>query len=187
MISTYDRTKKSATLATTAIVSACVLLLSGCEKSGGGSVTIPTVTGNAQVTQVTFTDTSVQLTYYVIDPDTAEKEEATTYVDSGTPLTAEYICDFMADTISDDIADVTVDSVTQDGDTVIVSFSSDTAPICGVSAKIETAILDSIAQTLVDNLDGCDRVIYRKEGEAYVSDNFSFDKDYIYLETGGAQ
>ena len=53
MISTYDGTK-SATLATTAIVSACVLLLSGCEKSGGGSVTIPTVTGNAQVTQVTL-------------------------------------------------------------------------------------------------------------------------------------
>ena len=46
----------------------------------------------------------------------------------------------------------------------------------------EAAILDAIAQSLLDNLTDYSKVIFRVEGKAYVSGVFEMDINDVYMK-----
>jgi hypothetical protein len=64
--------------------------------------------------------------------------------------------------------------------TAIVDFSADGAP--GVSSPgFEASLLDCIAQSIIENYDSCTAVIFRIDGGAYKTSNYSFNLDEPYL------
>lgn len=101
---------------------------------------------------------------------------------SATEVTPWLIVDEVINSMEDASYYIKIDTITTDENTVIVSFSSETPPSTGVSEKVETVILDALAQSLLDNLDDYYYVIYQVNSGAYQSEFKSFPIDYIYLE-----
>lgn len=125
---------------------------------------------------------NVDLSLYTVNVDTGEIEAVTALVPADTKITPELIVDKVVESMADRSIEVGIESVIIKGDTVIVSFYKDKAPLSDMGSAYEGAILDAIAQSLIDNLDKYNKVIYRAEGKAYVSGHFEFDINDVYLE-----
>lgn len=97
-------------------------------------------------------------------------------------ITPDLIVDYVIESMEDAYYFIEVVDVITDGDTIIMDFSDETPPCHGVLPDIEIAILDSFAQSLLDNLDNYNKIIYKTMGENYISDNRSYPLDYVYLE-----
>lgn len=117
---------------------------------------------------------------YGIQNDTLESEQVTVAVPKESKITAEFIVSQVVDVFADDSIEIGIDSVTEEGDKVIVSFLKDKAPLAKVGSGVELTILDSISMSLLDNLDTCKNVIFRVEGNAYASGHIELDKDEVY-------
>jgi hypothetical protein len=123
-----------------------------------------------------------EIPIYTINESTQEVEAATATINEDTEITPELIVDQVIDSLAERLIDVGVESVTTEKDTVIVSFTGDTPPVSNVDLSVETTILDSIAQSLVDNLPEFPKVIFRVAGESYQSANLSYDLNGVYLD-----
>lgn len=121
-----------------------------------------------------------KLAIYTVNSD-AEVEPATAMIPENTEITPQLIVDTVKDTLAENSLMVGIESVTTKGDAVIVSFYSDQPPLSDVGAGYEGAILDAIAQSLTDNLDGSNKIIYQVEGKAYVSGHVELGIDEVYL------
>ena len=121
-----------------------------------------------------------KLPIYSINDESQECEAAVALIPKGTDITASVIVDAVVSSFADHGLDVGIEGITEDGDKVIVSFYSDKAPLFNVGSGVEAAILDSISQSLLDNLDSCKSVIFRVEGKAYESGHFAYDIDEPY-------
>ncbi len=96
-------------------------------------------------------------------------------------ITPQLIVDTVTSSMADNSLIVGIDRVTTKDDTVIVSFYKDQPPVSNVGGGYETAILDAIAQSLTENLNDYSKIIYRVEGEAYVSGHIELDLDEVYF------
>lgn len=125
--------------------------------------------------------TEIELPIYTINDESLETEDAIAYVSADTKVTAEVIVDEVVKAFSANSYDVKIESVSQEGDTVVVNFEKDSAPVSGVGASVEVSTLDSISYSLLDNLSTCKKVIFRVEGEAYESghNQFGINEPYI--------
>lgn len=123
-----------------------------------------------------------EMMIYSIDVDTSEIEAVTALVPVDAEITAEFVVDTVIETLQDISLNIGYEAVKTEGDTIIVDLKSDTAPVCNVGAGFESAILDAIAQSLLDNLDEYSKVIYRVEGSAYASGHIELGFDEVYLE-----
>lgn len=145
-------------------------------------------TGSAEATTtegVTPTHAAIQpiaykdLPVYTVNADTGDLEPVTAVITEGTEITPQLIVDTVVKSLADDQSiNVGIDQVSQDNDTVIVSFKKDTPPSADTGSGYEAAILDAFAQSLMDNLNV--KVIFRIEGKAYVSGTFEFGIDDVY-------
>lgn len=151
-------------------------------KDEGSSTNQETSTSDADKNQ-TLTDEKkeIELPIYTINDETLETEDAIAYVSADTKITAEVIVNEVVKAFSANSYEVKIESVSQEGDTVVVNFKKDSAPVTGVGASIEVATLDSISYSLLDNLATCKKVIFRVEGEAYSSghEQFGINEPYI--------
>jgi hypothetical protein len=137
----------------------------------------PTPTpSNIQPTQ------NVDLQLYTVNVDTGEIEVETALVPADTKITPDLIVDKVVESMADRSIEVGIEKVSYERDAVIVSFYKDKAPLSEMGSVYEAAILDAIAQSLIDNLEDYNKVIYRAEGEAYISGHFEFGLNDIYLE-----
>ncbi|NLK28281.1 MAG: hypothetical protein GX306_08065 [Clostridiales bacterium] len=125
---------------------------------------------------------NIELLIYTINPESGEIEAATAMISDSNELTPELIVSKVVESMADKSIKVGIDKVTTENDAVIVSFLSDQPPLTNVGAGIESAILNSIAQSLMDNLPEYNKVIYRVEGEAYRSEHIDLGIDEAYLE-----
>lgn len=123
-----------------------------------------------------------EISIYTINESSQGVESATGLVPENSKITPQLIIDLVQDSLADQSIMVGIDEVTTDKDTVIVSFKSDQPPLINVGSGLEKTILDAIAQSLVDNLPDYPKVIFRVEGKAYSSGNFSYGLDEIYLD-----
>lgn len=128
-----------------------------------------------------FTIDDYELKIYTIDSKSNNVIPVTALV-YGEEITPELIVDYVIESMEDAYYFIEVLEVITENDTVIVDFSADTPPCLSVSEKIENAILDSFAQSIVDNLENCKRIIFRTNGEYYKSDNKSYSKDYVHID-----
>lgn len=114
---------------------------------------------------------------YSINDTSLESEQ--TYV-TVEELTPEAVVLAVVDSFEEHSLEVGIDSVTTQEDTVIVSFQYGKAPLSTVGSTVEETILNSIADSLLDNIDSCKKVIFRAEGDAYESGHYAFGIDEVY-------
>lgn len=124
---------------------------------------------------------NIELTVYVVDADTGEIEPVTALIPKSSEITPELIVTTVVESMADQSIDIGIDEVIPEGDTVIVSFMKDRAPYSNLGSGYEGAILNAIAQSLIDNLTDYSKVIYRVEGKAYVSGAFEYGIDDVYM------
>lgn len=134
-----------------------------------------------ETTDVSKSEETTELPIYSINDDSLEKEDTVAVVPKDSEITAEFIVDEVVKSFEETGLEIGIESVVTEGDTVIVDFSSDKAPLVNVGSGVEATILDCIAQSLVDNLEGHNKVIYRVEGKAYESGHIMLDYDEVYL------
>lgn len=124
---------------------------------------------------------NVDLTVYTVNADSGEIETVTALIPEGSEITPRLVVDTVVDSLADRSIDIGIDDVQSKGDKVIVSFMKDKAPYSNIGSSYEAAILDAIAQSLIDDLPDYKEVIYRVEGKAYVSGAFEFGIDEVYM------
>lgn len=125
---------------------------------------------------------NIELPLYTVNIDTGEIEAETALIPADTKITPELIVEKVVESMTDRSIEVGIEDISHEGDAVIVSFYKDKAPLSEMGSVYEAAILDAIAQSLIDNLKDYNKVIYRAEGEAYISGHFEFELNDIYLE-----
>jgi len=121
------------------------------------------------------------LQVYTVNSITAEIEPVTALVPQNSKITAQLVVDTVVESLADQSIIIKVDSVTTEDDKIIVSFDKDKAPYSDMGSGYEAAILDAIAQSLIDNLKEYKKVIYRIENNAYVSGVFEYGINEAYL------
>jgi len=125
---------------------------------------------------------TIDLQIYTVNGATAEIEPVTALIPQDAKITARLIVDTVVESLADQSIIVQIDSVTTENDKVIVSFKKDKAPYSDMGSGYEAAILDAIAQSLIDNLKEYKKVIYRIENKPYVSGVFEYGIDEPHLE-----
>lgn len=108
-------------------------------------------------------------------------EEVTSLVAGDGTMTPKELVDYITATMEDVSVTVTVSDVTVEDTSIIVDFDSTSVPVRYANARLEGAILDALAQSLLDNFTEYTSVIFRAGGEAYQSENKTFDRNYIYM------
>ena len=174
----------------TALCICVAVLLSGCGTPGTGTevVSSPTPTMIAMSNPVVGTKEptvapveSLEITIYTLNTENLEKEAVSVLVEVESELTPELIVEQVADAMEDEGFLIGVNEIIADGDSVIVDFRSDAAPVCDVGASVEGAILDIIGQSILDNLPQYKSIIYRIEGGAYQTGHLEFEYDEVYI------
>lgn len=191
------------------IIAAFVILAAGCVKSGTTDATVETTESTvSEETKVTklppepatqtegdSADASGETTkgtsgssvtmrllpIYTLNAETLEPEAVSILIPQEQELTPQFIVDSVSETLEDQGYTITAESVTTQDDAVVVSFYKNQPPVT-FGSTAESTILDVFAQSLVDNLPDYNKVIYRLEGEAYVSGHFEFGINQVYLE-----
>lgn len=126
----------------------------------------------------TSEEKSIQV--YTIDEDSLESTSETVYLMDGEKLNAKNIMKEVINLFAMHGITIHLDTITKKEDTIYISFQKDAAPVHGVSETVEEIILESIAKSLVDNLDGYEQVVFQVEGGAYKSDNMQMEKDEVF-------
>lgn len=124
---------------------------------------------------------NTELMIYTVNVDSAEIEAITAVVQQDMEITPELIVTKVAESMEDQSLNLGIQSVTTEKDNIIVSFYSDQPPLSGVGGGLEEAILNALAQSLMDNLTDYRGVIFRSEGNAYVSGHIELGIDEVYL------
>ena len=123
-----------------------------------------------------------ELLIYTINPDKGEVEAATAMISEDDKITPELIVSKVVEAMADKSIGIGIEKVTTKEDAIIVSFYSDKPPLTEVGAGIESAVLDAIAQSLIENLPDCNKVIYQVEGKAYKSGHIELGLEEAYSE-----
>lgn len=124
---------------------------------------------------------NTELMIYTVNVDSAEIEAVTAVVQEDLEISPELIVTKVTESMADQSLNLGVESVTIENDNIVISFYSDQPPLSGVGGGLEEAILNAIAQSLMDNLTDYRGVIFRTEGKAYVSGHIELGIDEVYL------
>lgn len=131
----------------------------------------PTVTPDNSPTPAVKPTATVDLSLYTVNMDTGVTEPFTATLAKDTEITPELIVNKVVEDMADRSLEVDIEYVKTEKDAVIVSFYRGKAPLSEGSINYEGPILDAIAMSLIDNLEEYTKIIYRAEGEAYISDH----------------
>lgn len=124
---------------------------------------------------------TVEVPIYTINTETMGTKATVASVSEDTEITADLLVQLVISDLADKSYVIDVNEVTMEDSYVVVDFSSSTPPVVNVGDETEGTILDAIAFSLLDNLSDCKGIIFRTDGQAYESENFSFQKNEIYL------
>lgn len=124
---------------------------------------------------------NIELPIYTLNPDKGEIDAVTAMISDSNEITPDLIVGKVAESMADKSIVIGIENITTEGDAIIVSFHSDQPPLTDVGAGIETAILDAIAQSLIENLPDYNKVIYQVEGKAYTSGHIEMGVDEAYF------
>lgn len=123
-----------------------------------------------------------ELTVYNVNTDKEEIEPATALVPKSSEITPKLIVTTVVESLKDQSINIGIDQVITKGDAVIVSFTKGKTPYKNMGSGYEQLILDAIGQSLFDNLNHCNKVIYRVDGKPYQSGAFELGINEAYME-----
>lgn len=177
----------------------CVaFLVSGCGKEDKGQTTptpTPIVSGNVSSnsggTQIPFPSATddptivplenLEVTIYTLNSDSLEKEAVTVLVTVEDELTPELIVEQVVYAMEDEGFYLGINDILINGDSVRIDFKSDAVPVIDVGASIEGAIIDILAQSILDNLPQYKKIYISIENGPYHSGHLEFELDDVYL------
>ena len=148
------------------------LVLTACQK--GTNTNTQSGTSAAVSTKRSEMET---ITIYSINSDTMNLIPVSVKKESDSN-SITYICSLVKENIN--IKNLEPTECTMSADKGIISFSSQGKPIKKCSEKMEKMILECFANSVLDNVEGCEQVIFRMDGKAYQSPNLSFGKNEVY-------
>lgn len=122
------------------------------------------------------------LPVYTVNAEDGEIIPVIAAVPEDSEITPDLIVDTVVESMADQSIIVGIKNVTPKDDAVIVNFDKDETPYTNNGSSYEAAILDAIAQSIIDNLDNYKKVIYRVNDGAYVSGVFEYGIDEPHLE-----
>lgn len=170
-----------------------MLFVTACSSDNGKDNPVTTVT--PAVTQavsigLTPTDKAIEfdlsemkeIFYYTVNPDTFETEAVSAVVNGDIADDPDTLMLMVADSLEDAGYEIGIRSTELDKENVVVDFYSGMCPVTGLTKEEEKAVLDAIAQSLLDNLTEQNGVVFRVMGEAYDTENFSFGQNYVYMK-----
>ncbi|MCR5685435.1 MAG: hypothetical protein K6G81_08485 [Lachnospiraceae bacterium] len=143
-----------------------------------GSDTEPELTKTVQNQDKTEV---ITLRYYVVNGN-GQLERATSLVKGGTQITPELVLDFLLDSLEDESIVLKVDGIEIKDKVCVISFDDSIYSVAASGARMENAVLDAIAQSILDNVKDVLGVSYRIKGDQYITDNNSFSVDSVYME-----
>lgn len=117
---------------------------------------------------------------YSMNDETLELETANAEVPEGQKIDSEFIVKEVVKSFADRGVEIGIYGISEREDGICVSFTKEKAPAAGVGTTVEAAILDSIAQSLLDNLDACEKVYYMIEDGPYESGHMIFEENEPY-------
>ncbi|MFA9465746.1 MAG: hypothetical protein ACERKN_15810 [Velocimicrobium sp.] len=123
-------------------------------------------------------DTGTAIDIYGINEDSLESEPAHAVIQG--EVDAKSIVQAVVDDYAAKSIVIGIYDVKQEDKKVIVSFEYGKAPLASVGSDVEETILNCISDSLMDNLDSCEAVIFRAEDENYESGHFAFGMDEVY-------
>lgn len=124
---------------------------------------------------------NIELLIYVVNSST-DLDPVIALVPADSELTPNLIVDTVVDSMADQSLAIGIESVSTQDDTVIISFYKDQPPLTNVGSGFETAILDALAQSITENLEDYNKIIYRVEGGPYISGHIELGIDEVYFE-----
>ncbi len=158
-----------------------MVLIGACGKKKDEDATskgnVTTESGTQQSENTDEEQGAKEVQIYSINDNSLESEQTYVTMEEVTP---ETVVQAVVDSLAEHSLEVGIDSVTMEGDRVIVSFLYGKAPLTSVGSTVEETILNSIADSLLDNVDGCKKVVFRAEGEAYESGHYAFGINEVY-------
>lgn len=172
-----------------------LLFITGCSSANNSEnkpspTVLPEVTKGPSSLAVTPTGNEIEILlsemkeiyFYTVNPDNLETEAVSAIVKSDFTDDPNNLMVLISDSLEDAGYEVGIKSAELEGENVVIDFSSGMCPVSGLTEKEEKAVLDAIAQSMLDNLTEQNGVVFRIMGEAYESENFSFGRDYVYMK-----
>lgn len=164
------------------LVFAYIFLLNGCVLDIGDEMELTKEDYDvAQNTQNhSLTGQKVEkvetITIYSIDYGQEELIPLKTQIDANR-ITPEFIMD---EVVRNQDEKIEVTEIELKKSCLYVTFNSQYAPIKKCSEKVETLILDCISNSIMDNLNYVDSIVFRTDQGAYRSANYSFGYEEVY-------
>ena len=119
---------------------------------------------------------------YTVNASTMRVVSTTVMVREDTEMTPALVADYIVDSLKDESLNLSFDGIEYSDGVCVVDFDDSIFTIAGKSADLENAILDCIAQSVLDNVEGCTKGIYRIHNEAYSTVNRHFAYDFVYMD-----
>ena len=119
---------------------------------------------------------------YTVDAASETVVSTTVMVSADTEMTPALVLDYIVESLNDESLSLSFDDIKYSDGVCIVDFDDSIYTIAGKSSELELAILDCIAQSVLDNVEGCKQVIYRIHDRAYSTANLSFAYDFVYMD-----
>ncbi|MCR5824756.1 MAG: hypothetical protein K6G60_10035 [Lachnospiraceae bacterium] len=168
-----------------------VTLLAGCLTSSRERMITPTPAEQIDVhyTPAPGTPTATpedippipkdDIIIYSLDSENLQKIAIPFKIEPGSITLFELVKKIVS-SLEDESFSVNIKNAYFEKSMAIVDFAEDGAP--GIKyPDYEVAVLDCIAQSIIENYENCTAVIFRVNGEAYSSGNLSFGADEAYL------
>ena len=134
-----------------------------------------------QAPETVLPTANTELIVYTVNAE-GNIEPVTALISEDSRITPELIVETVIESMADQSIIISVKNVMTENDTVIVNFTKENSPgNKNMGSGYEAAILDAVAQSLIDNLTDYSKVIYRIDDNAYTSGVFEFGIDEVYL------
>lgn len=131
----------------------------------------------------TNTEKTKMLSIYTVDSESLELKDVNVMVSDSNEITPELIVNQVISKLAESELIIGIDKLTMKDDIIIVSFKKDEAPFSNTGSSAESAVLDAIGMSLLDNLTEYKKIVYQVEGNAYESGHIELEIDEIYIES----
>lgn len=176
--------RKSACILCFALISLCCF--TGCQSSAGSSGAGGSSKDIEKTMEPAETKTgseNKELKIYSINYDTDEVEDSVAYISADEEISVRVVADAVIEGFDDYGIDVRInDAVVENGNAVVdfKKYEDGQGIFKEPTKKVEETVLNCISYSILDNIPEVQGIIFRIDGQAYQTDNFSFEENQVY-------
>lgn len=119
-----------------------------------------------------------ELSIYTIDYDNQETMPSVIVVPENTVVDSDFI---LSEVQANFKEKVNILYTEEYDDSICIYFDNDSPPLKGVSEKMEEAMLNCLAYSLIDNIEFCEKIYFRTNKGKYDGVSISLEEDEPYI------